>query len=217
MITLFNSRCGDMSRLLILLAVVWRCQLLLAAVDYHAFCINATEALAKNQTTVPAFTNSVEAFIAASQGTECASANVVKSIALYDAYEQTVDAAALDFCTAICTNIIQSADCPEAAWQKAAARLVMAVALATQCQYEHAFAVCTNALSRPTTSPVTTDEANLWTEICRHQFLSGLSVPNALGFYAALSLRFADPTADLSAYTNALPPVVLKKLQELTD
>lgn len=192
-------------------------QILVADTTYHAFCTNATVALERDTMTSPVFLDAVQTFISGTNGPARASAKLVMAIAMYDSFKETISEENLGACMDVCTNVIALTDCPAESWQKSAASLVFATALATQSRYVESFSACTNAIESHYASPTSEDDVALWAGICGHHFLPDLSINEALDFYAALSLVFSDNTAMLHTYTNGLPYAAIEKIREAQE
>ena len=191
--------------------------MVMPADEYHDFCTNAIHGFAMNIADSLNFTNTVVLYIDGANGTNRASAEVVLAIALFDIYESKMDETALNYCMACCTNVINGSHCPDVSWQKSVASAVLSTVLATKGRYHEAFSICTNALARYGTSPVSNDDTMLWYEICNHQFLPGLSIINTLNFYSAMSLLFDGDTVLFAQYTNSLPNVAIEKINEVRE
>lgn len=184
---------------------------------YHTFCTNAICNFMQNNSYRPGFTNSVVSYIGGESGTNRASARVVLAVALFDIYEASSDESSLNSCMVCCSNVINSTDCPDVSWQKSAASAVLATAFATKGRYGEAFTVCTNALNRHVTSPMSNDDMALWGEMCSHQFLQGLSIRDTLNFYSAMSLLFGGDLSLYAQYTNSLPNLAIEKINEARE
>ena len=184
---------------------------------YHTFCTNAIHNFMLNNAHRTEFTNSVSAYISKESGANRAAARVVLAVALFDVYESTSDESALNNCMTCCSNVINSTDCPDVSWQKSAASAVLATVFATKGRYGEAFSVCTNALNCYATSPTSNDDIALWSEMCGHQFLQGLSVHGTLNFYSAMSLLFGGDLSLYAQYTNSLPNIAIDKINEAKE
>ena len=187
------------------------------SIPYSAFATNTMAHFGTNTASNPSFTNYVATFISETTGAERASARVVMAIALYDLFEQSADDELLSLCAANCTNALFATDFPAASWQKAAASMVLSTVLSTQQKYGESFSACTNAIAQHLSSPTSNDETALWNAICEHHLVAGLSVTNALRFYAAMSLVFDNHMSLVPAYTNSLPSNALSKIQEALE
>lgn len=146
---------------------------------------------------------------------DSAGARLVLALAQYDLYENSMESNCLSECAALCTNVIAQASLPDRSWLKCAAVAVQVTTLACEGKFGLAYSACTNALARNLSSPSTQPESQLWAAIVRRHAVDGLSVANALNFYAALSLLFQDPAAGVSTYTQFLPTNCLEKIQLL--
>ena len=182
---------------------------------HHVFCTNVIHNFMQNTAHRPEFTNSVSSYICEENGR--AAARVVLAVALFDIYEATSDENALNNCMACCSNVINSVDCPDVSWQKSAASAVMATVFATKGRYGEAFSVCTNALNCYASSPMSNDDVALWSEMCNHQFLQGLSIHDTLKFYSAMSLLFGGELLLYAQYTNSLPNIAINKINEARE
>ena len=146
---------------------------------------------------------------------DSAAAKIVLALAQYDLYESTVDVARLRECSTLCMNVIAQTSLPERSWLKCAAVAIQVTTLACEEKFGLAYAACTNALSRNLSSPTTTPEDLLWAAIVHRHAIDGLSVADALNFYASLSLLVQDPSADVSPYTRSMPTNGLEKIRLL--
>ena len=148
---------------------------------------------------------------------EKASVLTALGIAMFDRFDTTGDISALDNCALICSNVVHDSVIAGDLWQKAAASIVYASVFAQDGKYAEAFAVCTNAINRNYSEPISVDDRLLWSAICRHQSSCALSVADALRFYSAMALLMNDVNSSCFFYTNALPQDAMLKIRRIID
>ena len=206
-------------RILILITLLFCCSSKYGeAIDVLSMQSNVVNRLLKADSTFSVdYTNNLSSAVVNTSGSQKASFLAALAIAMFDRYDETGDAYALDNCAVICSNIIYNCGLSNNSWQKAVGSIVYASTFSADGKHLNAYAICTNAINCSPYEPQIGNEKQLWDAMCFHHSSCRLSVADALRFYSAMSLfllgDFSSNCCDI--YTNALPKDAMSKIRQV--
>lgn len=196
-------------RFRIVVCVVMLITLSVVAETYQQFCVKSVAAL-NSPKTDESFVAYLDALISGSKGEMLSSASIVRSIFAYNEFERTLNPKCISMCVSSCETVLLQEDMSYRSWQKSAAAIIKASTKALDAQYKSSYEICKLAIEKHAQEPKSQEDCKLWEAIATRYLISGLSVMDALNFYAAMSLLMQDPGADCARYTKTLPANALE-------
>ena len=129
--------------------------------------------------------------------------------------EQIYDYHAFHDATNLCWDVLNTFSGEETAWQFYGATLLLPLPLSMDRQHQAAYSIATNALVSLGVQNDVEIDTNVWAVLFSQESSNPGQIRMLLQTLAAVSLSFADKTADISSYTNGLPAHALKVVNDV--
>ena len=129
--------------------------------------------------------------------------------------ERIYDYYAFHDATNLCWKVRNTFSPSENAWQFYGATLLLPLPLSMDRQHQAAYSIATNALVSLGVQNDVEIDTNVWAVLFSQESSNPGQIRMLLRTLAAVSLSFADKTADISSYTNGLPAHALKVINDV--
>lgn len=129
--------------------------------------------------------------------------------------EQIYDSNAFHDATNLCWDVLRTFSPGENAWQFYGATLLLPLPLSMGKQHQAAYSIATNAIVALEAQSNVEIDTSAWTVLFSQESSQSGHLRMLLRTLAAVSLSFADKTADISSYTNGLPAEALSVVNEV--
>ncbi len=129
--------------------------------------------------------------------------------------EEIYDGSAYGRITNLCWSVLRSSSSRPDSWQRYGSVFCLVEPLSMDGQHETIFGIATNALAVADSQNAVSVDTNVWTVLFGTESLQLEGIREYMRTLAAMSLSMSNRNADISAYTNGLPPRALEVIRSI--